>query len=295
MKKRIVRLMLWLCFIAGLSMSFCKFLDTQNTERVHEEAAQIAGLYSTDNALQNRMNLPGGGKKLKITKTNLKAKAGVKAWVKLRKMPETSPIPKEAAFLADMDLEALQEINPDVIGWIAIPGTKLSYPLVQGEDNEFYLDHNWKKESNISGAIFLESTNQRNFSDFHTIIYGHRMRDNSMFGLLKYYQESAYWKEHPDFYVAVGKNIYRYAVFSAHETSITSHVYRLDLEEKGLEKEFLQFCIGSSVLLTDSIPEWEAYTTTSKVQVVTLSTCTGRGHTTRWVVQGYLVQKYFKT
>ena len=66
-------------------------------------------------------------------------------------------------------------------------------------------------------------------------------------------------------------------------------------EEKGLEKEFLQFCIGSSVLLTDSIPEWEAYTTTSKVQVVTLSTCTGRGHTTRWVVQGYLVQKYFKT
>lgn len=116
-----------------------------------------------------------------------------------------------------------------------------------------------------------------------------------MFGLLKYYQESAYWKEHPDFYVAVGKNIYRYAVFSAHETSITSPVYRLDLEEKGLEKEFLQFCIGSSVLLTDSIPEWEAYTTTSKVQVVTLSTCTGRGHTTRWVVQGYLVQKYFKT
>lgn len=283
-KRWIVRLSLWMCLIAGLAMSFWKVLDTRNTERVHEEAAQIAGLPAQGQESEYGQSwgsddLAGMKLNVKITKTGKKAKTGRKR--------KTEPLPEEAAFLAEMNLEALQEINPDTAGWIAIPGTTLSYPLVQSEDNQFYLNHNWKKESNLSGAIFLECTNHRDFSDFHTLIYGHRMRDNSMFGLLKYYQNRDYWKEHPDFYVVVGGNICRYTIFAAHETSITGPVYRLDLEEKGLEEEFVRYCIDSSVLSTDSVPE-------RGKKIVTLSTCTGRGHATRWVVQGYLAQIYSK-
>ena len=200
---------------------------------------------------------------------------------KTKEGPEA--LPEEASFLADINLKALQEVNQDVLGWISVPGTKLSYPIVQGEDNNEYLYHNWKKEKSISGSIFMESTNRSDFSDFHTIIYGHRMRDRTMFGMLKDYQSLDFLREHPSIYLAYGDDICRYDIFAAYEAGVKSMVYRLDLEENGLEEEFLQFCRESSVLDTGVIPGPGA-------KILTLSTCTGRGHSTRWVVQGYLAE-----
>lgn len=195
--------------------------------------------------------------------------------------PESPPLPEFVSALMDIDLEALRSVNEEVVGWIEIPGTQLSYPLMQGGDNQFYTAHNWKREASSGGAVFLEATSSPDLTDFHTVAYAHRMRNGTMFGTLKYYREQEFWQEHPDFYIAADDGIYRYDIFSAQEVEVKGIVYRLDIEESHLEEEFLQYCIENSVLDTGIIPEPED-------RILTLSTCIGIGYTTRWVIHGVL-------
>ena len=125
----------------------------------------------------------------------------------LSDLPEPTPEePEESApvyvdpyadALRNMDFAALQEVNSDVLGWILIPNTVISYPLVQGNNNQYYLNHTWKKWTSVVGAIFLECQNSPDFSDFNTVIYGHRMNNGSMFASLKNYKKQSYWASHP--------------------------------------------------------------------------------------------------
>ncbi len=274
MKRFLVRLVLWVFLLTGLFFSARSVLDAKKAEKVSQEAVQIAKLPAGISASVRLIPMEDDGEEGQeggMETDGEKTKEGSEA------------LPEEASFLADINLEALQEVNQDVLGWISLPGTKLSYPIVQGEDNNEYLYHNWKKEPSISGSIFMESANCSDFSDFHTIIYGHRMRDLTMFGVLKEYQSLDFLQEHPNIYLVHGDEICRYAVFAAYEAGIKSMVYRLDVEENGWEEEFLQFCRESSVIDAGVTPEPGA-------KILTLSTCTGRGHSTRWVVQGYLTE-----
>ena len=93
-------------------------------------------------------------------------------------------------------LEELQAINPDVFGWINIYGTNIDYPLLQGEDNEKYLSTNPEGEYAISGSIFLDHRNKKDFSDFNNIIYGHSMSHNAMFGDVKDFADKKFYDEH---------------------------------------------------------------------------------------------------
>ena len=79
---------------------------------------------------------------------------------------------------ARMDVEALRQVNPEVLGWLWLPNTQISYPLMQGTDNEYYLHNTWKNEPNELGAIFLDYRSAPDFSDFNTLIYGHRMQSD---------------------------------------------------------------------------------------------------------------------
>lgn len=199
-------------------------------------------------------------------------------------MPEEEPpepLPEEAEALAELDLAALREINGDVIGWIEIPGIDLSYPLLQGTDNRYYLSRNWKRESSAAGAIFLDSAGSPDLRGFNTIIYGHRMRNDSMFGILRRYKEADFWQEHPSVYVVTEAGVHRYEIFAAWEAGIKGIVYRLDIAESGLEEEFIQSCLEGSVIDTGVTPE-------PGDRILTLSTCTGTGYAKRWVVQAVL-------
>ena len=280
MRTKLVRVGLGIVLLMGLFFSARQVWDAKRAEQDSREAAQIAGLPGSVSASVRLVSMESDVQERTDT-----VKEGSIETLDEGVKGAAETLPKEAAALAGIDLRGLQEVNQDVLGWIAIPGTKLSYPIVQGEDNDEYLYRNWKKENNKSGSIFLESTNRPDFSDFHTIIYGHRMRDNSMFGILKYYQKRDFLEGHPDIYLVSQDAVFRYRIFAAYETGVKSMVYRLDLEEKGLEEEFIEFCRESSVVDARVIPEPEP-------QVLTLSTCTGRGHSTRWVVQGYLTQTY---
>ena len=127
----------------------------------------------------------------------------------------------------------------------------------------------------------MDASCASDFSDYHTIVYAHRMQDGSMFGSLSNYDDAAYWQAHPSVYVRVSDEVRRYDIFAAHEASVKGVVYRLDMEESGLEEEFLRTCLEQSVLETGILPEKNA-------PVLTLSTCTETGYAKRWVVQALL-------
>ena len=183
--------------------------------------------------------------------------------------------------MREIDLAALREVNPDVVGWIRIPGTEIDYPLMQGEDNQYYLERTWKGEPNAAGSIFLEQHCSADLSDFNTIIYGHRMKNGSMFAALKYYNTVEYLQEHPYVYILDDAGPHRYEVFSAYEASVTGTTYRLAIKEDEMKQKFIDDCSGWSVIETGVEP-------TIRDRMLTLSTCTGRGYETRWVVQARL-------
>ena len=100
-----------------------------------------------------------------------------------------------------VDFEALRKVNPDIIGWIVIPGMEISYPIVQGEDNDYYLKHTFDKAENASGCIFVEVENSPDFSDNNTFVYGHNMKNKSMFAKLNRYQEEDTFRKNPEFVI----------------------------------------------------------------------------------------------
>lgn len=184
--------------------------------------------------------------------------------------------------LAETDLEALRAVNPDVLGWIEIPETQLKYPLMKGLDNQYYLNHSWNGKANQAGAIFLERMNQEDFSDFHTVIYGHRQLDGSMFGSLKHYTTTGYWQEHPYVYIKDDAGVHRYEIFAAYEAAVGSRTYQVGFADENSKQNFLEYCAEASVIDTGVMPTLED-------KILTLSTCTAAGdNANRWVVQARL-------
>ena len=74
-----------------------------------------------------------------------------------------------------VDFKALKKINQEIVAWIRIPDTSIDYPVVQGNDDSYYLTHTFKKTEHVAGAIFLDSDNNADFSDDKNIIYGHNI------------------------------------------------------------------------------------------------------------------------
>lgn len=105
-------------------------------------------------------------------------------------------------YVLDIDWAALQEQNTDIVAWVQIPGTVVDYPVVQTGDNDFYLTHDFAKESSSFGCIFLDFESAADFSDRNTILYGHHMRNGSMFATLIEYEDPGFLAEHPYVYVA---------------------------------------------------------------------------------------------
>lgn len=186
-----------------------------------------------------------------------------------------------AEALSQTTFAALTEKNSDTIGWIYMPGTEINYPIVQTDDNNFYLNHTFEKLWNGTiGSIYMDYRNDPTLEDFHTIIYGHNLSGGSMFSdLNKFLTDSDYWKEHKSLYIAtIGGKVYRYDVYAACEADVTGHTYRLGLEDDTGRQAYISYCINQSAIRPGIIPQADD-------KVLTLSTCTGHGHHSRCVVQ----------
>lgn len=108
---------------------------------------------------------------------------------------ESEPEP----YVSPINFEELMKENPDTIGWIRVPDTNIDYPIVQGEDNDFYLNHDFYGKENIAGAIYLDFESQGDFVGRNNILYGHNMKNGSMFKDVNRYKDPDYFKEHQFF------------------------------------------------------------------------------------------------
>jgi len=128
-------------------------------------------------------------------------------------------------------LEALREINPDFIGWISI-GDIMSYPVVLGKNNIYYLDRTFSGKKNPAGTVFMDSRNETGFDSVVCILYGHNMKDKTMFAQLHKYRESAFMEEHPDINVITsGGEILTYRIFAAKLVNDVNRAYRLNFKD----------------------------------------------------------------
>lgn len=140
---------------------------------------------------------------------------------------ELIEIPEETIETEDfnIDFSSLQNINSDVIGWILIEGTQINYPIVQGKNNNYYLNHSFDKKWNSLGSIFVDYRSSNNFTDFNTFIYGHHTKNGSMFGELYKYMDESFFDEHPSFMIYTPYGNYKAEIFSAYYDNTNSDSY----------------------------------------------------------------------
>lgn len=184
----------------------------------------------------------------------------------------------------NIDFDSLRSINKDVIGWIYVEALPdINYPVVQGENNETYLHMTYEKNYNFAGTIFIDYENKRDFSDCNTLVYGHNMKNGSMFAQLKNFtQNEEVYKQSKYFWIFTPEKNYRYEIVSAYTTGKNSDTYTLF---KGPGEEFQKYL--DDMKAKSEIPT-EAGDMDIKDRIVTLSTCTGN-EATRYVVQGVRV------
>lgn len=194
--------------------------------------------------------------------------------------------PQEWYDMIDVDIAGLQAINPDVVGWIYVEGTDISYPIMYSGDDEAYLRTTMDGEAATAGSIFLEGYNLPDFSDSHNIIYGHNMRNLSMFGSLKFYKSvDNYLEEHKYFQIITADCKYRYEIFSYFDTEAASWVYAVPYSADEEFGNYISELLKHSYADIDTEKE---VTYTDKV--TTLSTCSTSGN--RFTVHGYLCATY---
>ncbi|MDO5100053.1 MAG: class B sortase [Eubacteriales bacterium] len=114
-----------------------------------------------------------------------------------------------------VNYDSLKQINGDYQFWLKYPGLDISYPVVHGTDNDYYLNYTFERQANVAGAIFLDATNQPDLSDLHSIIYGHKMNVRYMFTPLLDLRKTETALNHPFFYIYTQDKVKKYHVFSS--------------------------------------------------------------------------------
>jgi sortase B len=182
-----------------------------------------------------------------------------------------------------VDFKTLESMNSDFEGWLYIPALDINYPVVLGEDNDFYLTHTFQKGENSAGTIFLDQATGTPFKDYNTIIHGHDMKNGSMFGKLDtFYRDTEIYTENPYFYIYTEEASYKYLIFSYYVTDATSETYQLPTNEESYQN-YKKYVTKQAVWKElDGIPDL--------APIVTLSTCYGNNYTVkRFVVHGIMV------
>ena len=193
----------------------------------------------------------------------------------------------KASWLQNIDFKGLGRINEDVAAWVALPGTPISYPVLYSADRTFYLHRNMYRQYSYSGSIFIDSYNTPDFSDPHMILYGHNMRDGSMFAGLNVLYENADAGDATHIIAAVPGRLFFYRIFSIHKAVPEGDTYRVRFKndddfnvwKREMQKRNEVGTPGEKIAASGPV---------DGKPVITLSTCAGDDSDERLVVQGVL-------
>lgn len=181
----------------------------------------------------------------------------------------------------EVDFEALQAVNPDVVAWIYMEGTSINYPVVQGTDNSYYLNHLFDGTYNNAGCIFMDYRNERDLSGRNTVFYGHRMQSKAMFAPIAEYQNQSFYDEHPVCLVMTPNGNYKLEFFAGYVTDLNSQAWKLEFESDEEYAQWLEEAMAKSTFRSPVQP-------TAQDRVVTFSTCTYEYNDARYVLVGVL-------
>lgn len=189
-------------------------------------------------------------------------------------------------FTGVVDWNALKNVNPDVQGWLYQKGTVINYPVVQGTDNDTYLHTRFDKQWSGGGTLFVDCRMEKDFKGFNSIIYGHHMKDGSMFRSIRgYTKEDGYYDKHKTLELATPHGNYHLVVFSAFITKATDEdTYKMTYDEAEKQVYIDRAWEQSELPITrDSVD------VTKSDRLVTLSTCAYDYEEARYIVMCKMV------
>ena len=188
---------------------------------------------------------------------------------------ETEPVDDTVYPVVDFD--GLLTVCEDVVGWLYIEGTNVDYPVVQGVDNNQYLRHMMDGRYNTAGTLFVDYRNEPDFTERNTIIYGHNMRNGTMFAALGGYRKQEFYDEHPVALLMTPQGNYRLEIFSAYVADVEQNAWDCGFASDAEFARWLEEVAAKSEFQTDLTP-------TAQDRIVTLSTCSKDFNNARFVV-----------
>lgn len=178
-----------------------------------------------------------------------------------------------------IDFEKLKSQYKDVVGWIYCEGTQINYPILQSDNNDYYLRRTVDGKESYAGSIFMDCLNSSDFSDANTVLYGHNMKNNSMFGLVPDYINGDMYEKHPIWYILTQDVNYRVDFIGGTSVKVGSEVYRNDSISVN------KFIKNNNRVETNFDSE-----ITERDRLVTLSTCVYGKDDYRYVLVGKLTE-----
>lgn len=192
-------------------------------------------------------------------------------------------VQEEESLVPIIDFASLKAINEDVVGWLYLPDTVINYPVVQGEDNSYYLKRLVDGSYNANGSLFVDYQNEMDFSDDNTLIYGHHMDSGKMFATLVKYKNQEFYDAHPVAYFLTEEKSYKIEIFSGYVTTPDSDSYLLIASAREQKIAWMKEMFHNSDFFAD-------VTITPEDHIVTFSTCDYEFHDARYVVHGRLTE-----
>lgn len=189
-----------------------------------------------------------------------------------------------------IDFSALQKENPDIYSWITIPGTPIDYPVLQNEKElDYYLMRNLNGSYGYPGCIYTQYINSTDWTDNNTVIYGHNMKDGSMFAALHHYQDKEFFEENPYVYIYSPEEIRVYRIFAAYETSDVHLLLAFDTENEESYEGYLKGILENEEGMGNHFDKTLALE--GKDKIISLETCISNKPQRRYVVQAVLVAR----
>jgi len=195
----------------------------------------------------------------------------------------------EKELVIPVDFEALKKINAEIYAWITIPGTVIDYPVVQSEkDDAKYLTLTAEEEESAAGSIFSESKNAKDFSDVHTVLYGHNMKDGTMFAGLHKFEEEEFFNAHRTVVIYTPDAIRYYRIFAAYLYDDRHLLQSFDCSDAEVFEAYIKSIMEQRNLY--AYIDRKAKIRVSD-RILTLSTCHSMGPEYRYLVQAVLAKE----
>lgn len=187
-----------------------------------------------------------------------------------------------------IDFASMQaDVNEDIYAWVYVPGTKVDYPILQKNgNNDFYLDHDLNGKKASCGSIYTENYNKKDFNDNHTVVYGHNMKNGSMFKSLRNYDDKDFFEENKYIYIYTEADTRVYEIFGAYEYTDEHLLLNYKTDNAGGFQKYLD--------MVKKQPDASGHfnrelTVNSSDKIITLSTCISGKDGSRYLVQGKLI------